>query len=138
MMPNQVKLNQRVLLIDDDPEFITTIEELLADEIELRIATDAAAALRTTLRWQPNLIILDALLANGDSFALLDEIRSARDGERYGVVYLTKGRGAHTQFHVLGNELFGVLQRNADSARLRRDLRDALALVTRASCGRAA
>lgn len=137
-MDNAEQLNHRVLLIDDDPEFIATIQNIFADEVELRVAMNPAAALCTTRRWQPHLIMLDALLANADSFALLDEIRSARGGARYGVVYLSKGRGAHTHFHVLGNELFGVLQRGADSVRLRRELGDALAVVTHIPGERAA
>jgi DNA-binding response OmpR family regulator len=137
-MDNAVQSNHRVLLIDDDPEFIKTIQDIFADEIELRVAMEAKAALCATRRWQPHLIILDALLSNADAFALLDEIRSARGGARYGVVYLAKGRGAHTHFHVLGNELFGVLQRGTDEGRLRRDLDNALALATHRTSERAA
>jgi CheY-like chemotaxis protein len=128
-MASKVKQNHRVLLIDDDPAFIETIQNTFAGEVELQVASDAVTALCATRHWQPHLIVLDALLANADSFALLDEIRSARGGERYGVVYLSKGRGAQTQFNLLGNELFGMLQRGADSVRLRRDLSEALALV---------
>jgi len=125
---------QRILLIDDDPEFIETLRELLPERIELRVTTDADAALRVTLGWQPDLIMLDALLTSRDAFALLDEIRSARGGGRYGIIYLAKGRGARTRFQMFGNQLFGVMQRGSDRPRLRSDLTRALHLAAGYAC----
>jgi CheY-like chemotaxis protein len=127
-------VNQRVLLIDDDPEFIEMVRDMLPEQVELRVTTDADAALRVMLGWQPNLIMVDALLTSRDAFLLLEEIRSARGNACYGIVYLAKGRGARTHFQVLGNELFGVLQRSADRVRLRHDLSHALGLTAGYTC----
>jgi DNA-binding response OmpR family regulator len=127
-------VNLKVLLIDDDLEFIELVQVIWPEEIELRVARDAMDARQAALCWQPSLIIVDPLLENSDSFMLLDELRMALAERRHGVIYLAKGRGSTTQFQLFGNELFGVLQRSADPSRLRHDLSYPLSLLTGYAC----
>lgn len=120
---------QRVLLIDDDPTFVAQARESLHQLVDLRVVTDAASALRANLIWRPDLIIVDTMLAQGDAFELLDEVRAARDGDAYGIVYLAKGRGACTQYQCMGGEVFGVMVRDADATKLREQVVQALSLT---------
>lgn len=124
---------QRVLLIDDDPSFVAQARESLQQLVELRVANDAGDALRANLLWRPDLIIVDTMLAEGDAFELLDEVRADRKGEAYGIVYLAKGPGAHTQYQCMGGEVFGIMVRDPDSESLRQQVIDALDLTESAS-----
>lgn len=125
----QSSTTQRVLLIDDDPTFVAQVRESLHRLADLRVVDDATSALRANLFWRPDLIIIDALLAQGDAFELLDEVRAAREGDAYGVVYLAKGRGACTQYQQTGDEVFGIMVRDFDSENLSRQIKAALELT---------
>lgn len=121
---------KRVLLVDDDPAFITELRDALHGIVELHVVGRAADAVSVSRTWQPDLVILDVLLTQGDAFQLLDQIRAVRDDEPYGVVYLAQGRGAHTQYQPLGNELFGILERDLNVIQLRAEVRRALTLTS--------
>jgi PleD family two-component response regulator len=123
---------KRVLLVDDDPKFIASLRDALHDIVELHVVSKAAEAVTVSERWQPDLVILDVLLTQGDAFQLLDQIRAVRDDEPYGVVYLSKGPGAHTQYQPFGNELFGILDRDLNVIQLRAEVRRALDFTTNA------
>lgn len=123
---------KRVLLVDDDPEFITGLRDALQNIVELHVVDKASEAVSVSRAWKPDLVILDVLLTEGDAFQLLDQIRAVRDDEPYGVVYLAKGRGAHTQYQPFGNELFGILERDLNVIQLRTEVRRALELTANA------
>jgi CheY-like chemotaxis protein len=80
MMTNQEI--RRVLLVDDDPEFIEKTSTILQGMADVRAVSDADTALALNSAWRPDLIMLDALFGSGDSFALLDALRESRPGER--------------------------------------------------------
>ena len=123
--------DRRVLLVDDDPEFIEKAREILAGLAEVRVVGDAEAALAENLAWRPELIMLDALFGTGDSFELLDALKLARPGERIGIVCLAKGRGASNHVEPFGDEVFGMIRREPDGAELRDQVEEAVRLTDR-------
>jgi len=123
--------DRRVLLVDDDPEFIERAREILAGLAEVRVVGDAEAALAENLAWRPELIMLDALFGTGDSFELLDALKLARPGERIGIVCLAKGRGASNHVEPFGDEVFGMIRREPDGAELRDQVEEAVRLTDR-------
>lgn len=127
MVTEQAIESVRILLIDDDPEFIDYTRDLLDGIGDLHVATDVEQAISANTLWQPNLIIVNVLLGNGgDSFNLLDEIRSARGNDPYGIICLARGPGAITHYQQLGNELFGTMDRETDPLDLREEISNAL------------
>lgn len=122
---------RRVLLVDDDPEFIERAREVLDGLADLRVVGDAEAALAENLAWRPELIMLDALFGSGDSFALMDALRHARPSERIGIVCLTKGRGASNHVEPFGDEVFGMIRREPDGEGLRDHVEEAVRLTDR-------
>lgn len=124
------KLRPRVLLIDDDHDYIEQARASLDGFVDLRVVTDAAHAVTTNIVWRPDLIMLDALFGHGDTFELLETLRRARSSDRFGIVCLARGRGAASHLQPLGNELFGVIRRVKDDHRaLRREVERALHLT---------
>lgn len=110
---------RRVLLVDDDPEFIEKAREILDGLAEVRVVGDADAALQENLSWRPELIMLDALFGTGDSFALMDALKQARPAERIGIVCLAKGRGASNHVEPFEDEVFGMIRREPENPEMR-------------------
>ncbi len=71
---------KRILLVDDDPEVLQTIELALKGQgYEVLLAHDGAEGLARAERDAPDLIILDVIMPRRSGFAVLDRIRSNRE-----------------------------------------------------------
>ncbi|MEZ4521378.1 MAG: hypothetical protein R3A46_07025 [Thermomicrobiales bacterium] len=123
--------HRRILLVDDDPVFIEKAMGILPGLAEVCIAGDVEEALELNLSLRPDLIMLDALIGTGDSLALLDAFREARPTERFGIVCLTKGRGAVSVVEPFGDEVFGMICREPEEADLRGHVEEAVRLTDR-------
>ena len=104
---------------------------------EVRIAGDVEEALEYNIEWRPHLIMLDALIGSGDSFALLDALKEARPDERFGIVCLAKGRGAFNVVEPFGDEVFGMIRREPNQSDLRDQVEEAVMLTDRLCLGAA-
>jgi CheY-like chemotaxis protein len=122
---------RRVLLVDDDPDFIEKTSTILKGLADVRVVSEADGALALNKSWRPDLIMLDALFGSGDSFALLDALRESRPGERFGIVCLARGRGSENHIEPFGDELFGMIRREPDEERLRDEVTHAVRLTDR-------
>jgi DNA-binding NtrC family response regulator len=66
----------RVMVVDDDPETLALLREVVAKEgYEVKTAEDADTALRQLSEWQPDLVITDIHMPGMDGLALLAAIR---------------------------------------------------------------
>jgi DNA-binding response OmpR family regulator len=83
-----------VLIIDDEPNIITSLEFLMKKEgYEVCVAEDGEEALRTIEQHPPDLVLLDVMMPNLDGFGLLEKIRSNSTLKDVRVILLTaKGR----------------------------------------------
>lgn len=111
-------MEKRVLLIDDDPEYIARVQAALAGNAELQVVTTADQAVQAFTAWRPDLILLDVHIAPGDSFKVLDDITSAADGMQISLLCLSRGAGSTTRLQSFGNMVFGTLKREIDSEAL--------------------
>ena len=125
------QLRQRILLVDDDPDFVQQATTILSTLAEVRSAGDIADALDINLDWRPDLVLLDALFGVGDSFAVLDALRQARSQEHFSIVYLTKGRGASNHVEPFGDEVFGMIPRDRSGQDFQRHMEHAVQLTSR-------
>jgi DNA-binding response OmpR family regulator len=67
----------RVLLIDDDPDFLDTLREALTQEgLAVRTARTAGEALMHAVLERPDVILLDILLGNVDGIDVLEALRA--------------------------------------------------------------
>ena len=67
----------KLLIVDDEPALLTMLKTLLAQEGYRHIATasTAAEAREQAARFQPDALILDVMLPDGDGFSLLQQLR---------------------------------------------------------------
>jgi DNA-binding response OmpR family regulator len=81
---------KRLLLIDDDPNVIDMVGQLLAGtEFDLTAAQDGKTGLETLQREAFDGVLLDLMLPGMDGFAVLEELRRLPDRSSTPVIILT-------------------------------------------------
>lgn len=70
-----------ILLVDDEPELLTMVSDILKDDGFSNILTASTVkdAANISKEKQPDLLILDVMLPDGDGFSLLRQIRAFTD-----------------------------------------------------------
>ncbi len=73
--------NKKLLLVDDEPELLKMVSEILTDSgfQNITAAVSVKEAVLTAKREKPDLVILDVMLPDGDGFSLMQELRSFTD-----------------------------------------------------------
>ena len=86
---------QRVLIADDEPNILISLEFLLANAgYEVHTATDGEETLQAVKRIRPDLLLLDIMLPLKNGFEVCQTLRGEPDYAGMKIVMLTaKGRG---------------------------------------------
>jgi DNA-binding response OmpR family regulator len=63
------------LAVDDDPNNITIMEEILSDHYDLRTATTGEQALEIALDSQPDIVLLDVMMPGMDGYEVCQRLR---------------------------------------------------------------
>jgi DNA-binding response OmpR family regulator len=87
-------MSYRVLIVDDEPNIVTSLEFLMRDsDYEVRVASNGEEALRLVEAFRPDLLLLDVMMPQRSGF---DVCRKVREDPALGdmkIVMLTaKGR----------------------------------------------
>lgn len=117
----------RVLLVDDDQLFIRRMQRALDGSMDLQVATTSCDALTKAADWKPDVVVIDSLLGDADSFGLLDKLRASWCGVGVGVICLSRGAGAATRYQTADEGFFGTVLRDAGTDGVCDALRFALA-----------
>ncbi len=96
-------MKPNILLVDDDPSAIQLMSRILADEGDLRFASDGQAALRLAHDTIPDLMLLDAEMPGMNGFQLCETIKSDPLLADVPIIFVTSHREA--EFEVTGFEL---------------------------------
>jgi DNA-binding response OmpR family regulator len=91
----------RILLVDDSPSDLQVLERALADEYDLGVATSVASALTLARENQPDLILLDALMAERDGLEIWQRLGPAEWGHPIPVVLLITAENIDRQVNNL-------------------------------------
>jgi putative two-component system response regulator len=79
-----------VLVVDDVPENLTVLGELLCDEYTVRAANSGPAALHLAhVNPQPDLILLDVMMPGMDGYQVLERLRADRTTRHIPVICVT-------------------------------------------------
>ncbi|HYI16668.1 MAG TPA: response regulator [Thermomicrobiales bacterium] len=117
----------RVLLVDDDQLFIRRMQRALDGELDLQVATTSCDALTRTADWMPDIVVLDPLLGDADSFGLLDRLRASWQGAGVGVICLSRGAGSLTRYQRADEGFYGTVMRDSGTEGVCHAVRFALA-----------
>lgn len=87
MTQNSIR-QKRLLLVDDEQVLRDMVSSFLKEDgfENIRAVGTVSAALETVRDWQPELVILDVMLPDGDGFTLFEKLRSFTDAP---VLFLT-------------------------------------------------
>lgn len=90
---------KRILLVDDDPDMITAMRMVLdGTGGEIRTAYDGNAALQMANDFDPDVIVLDAMLPKRSGFLVLEKLKGAgKKGQRPFVLMITGNEGKRHQ-----------------------------------------
>lgn len=79
----------RILLIDDDRDFVEATSLVLASAYDVDVAYDGQVGLSQARQTRPDLIILDVIMPGGDGFQVCDQIRADPILSEVPVIFLT-------------------------------------------------
>lgn len=89
-----------ILLVDDDPDMITALRAVLdGSGATIHIAVDGNEALQVATEFDPDIVVLDAMLPKRSGFLVLEKMKgSARKrGDRPFVIMITGNSGKRHQ-----------------------------------------
>lgn len=79
-LDNQLKKNDRVLVVDDSPDNLLLVQGILEEEgYEISLAEDGLTALHQVEQAPPDLILLDVMMPEMDGFEVTRRIRANED-----------------------------------------------------------
>lgn len=92
-------MTARILIADDEPSIVVVLEFLFRQQgYEVETVADGSVLFDHTLRWQPNLVLLDAMLPNRSGFDLCRDLRADPRTAGIPIVMVTaKGRRAEIE-----------------------------------------
>ncbi len=83
-------MTRTVLLVDDDPNIILSLEFLIEQAgHETRVASDGEAAMKAIAEYKPDLVLLDVMLPKRDGFDVCKSIRANPAWKDIRIVMLT-------------------------------------------------
>ncbi|MFQ5793225.1 MAG: hybrid sensor histidine kinase/response regulator, partial [Acidobacteriota bacterium] len=104
----------RLLVVDDDPQVVDLVRQLLQDEAyEVETATDGQDALETISRQRPDVILLDLLMPRMDGFAVIECLQQDPQYRDIPVIVLTAKALTVEEQALLQQRVLKVLEKQA-------------------------
>ena len=91
---------KNILLVDDDPDMITALQAVLdGTGAVIETASDGNAAVEAAASFDPDLVVLDAMLPKRSGFLVLEKLKGAnkKKGQRPFVIMITGNAGKRHQ-----------------------------------------
>ena len=91
-----------ILIVDDSPENLTVLNELLQPIYLVRVATSGQKALRIAgTAPRPDLILLDVMMPKMDGYQVFEQLRADRDTRDIPVIFVTAMDNTEAELHGL-------------------------------------
>ena len=87
MLPDKGK--PVVLIVDDTPDNIILVHEILKDEYRVIVATDGAKALLAAQRMRPDIILLDVMMPVMDGYETCRRLKGNKNLRDIPILFLT-------------------------------------------------
>jgi signal transduction histidine kinase/CheY-like chemotaxis protein len=118
----------RLLVVDDDPQVVDLVRQLLEGEpYEIVAATDGQEALAAIAEKRPDVILLDLLMPHMDGFGVIDHLQQDPQSRQIPVIVLTAKTVTATERATLDQTVRTVIQkRGLDRDTLIQELRGLL------------
>jgi CheY-like chemotaxis protein len=118
----------RLLVVDDDPQVVDLVRQLLESEsYEVMAAADGQEALAAIARQRPDIILLDLLMPRMDGFAVIEHLQQEPQYRQIPVIVLTAKTLTPKEESMLEQSVRSVIQkRGLDRDTLLHELRGLL------------
>jgi CheY-like chemotaxis protein/anti-sigma regulatory factor (Ser/Thr protein kinase) len=101
-----------LLVVDDDPQVVDLVRQLLEGEpYEVTAAVDGQAALDAIAQRQPDIVLLDLLMPRLDGFAVIEHLRQDPDSRELPVIVLTAKTLTAAEHTILDQSVRTVIQK---------------------------
>lgn len=101
-LPSLAAQNATILVVDDTPENLTVLGELLETEYRVRVANSGVRALKIAeSQPQPDLILLDVMMPEMDGYEVLRQLRARPSTRDIPVVFVTAMDATEEEEHGL-------------------------------------
>ncbi len=114
----QLQHRPRILVVEDNPDNLSTVVALLGEHCELFCATDGPQAVEIAEREQPELALLDISLPGMDGFQVLERLRSSEALQTLPVVALTARALTEDRNEILARGFDAYLAKPVDATQL--------------------
>jgi CheY-like chemotaxis protein len=102
----------RLLVVDDDPQVIDLVRQLLEGEpYEVVAAADGQEALEAIARQRPDIVLLDLLMPRLDGFAVIAHLRQEPQYRQLPVIVLTAKTLTAADYALLDQRVRTVIQK---------------------------
>ena len=108
------RLRHRILIVDDDEIYTTTIEHWLSDIYDISVANSAVEAISSVERKKPDVILLDYEMPITDGPKFLEYIRRDESTANISVIFLTGSQDRDSVMKVLDLAPNGYLLKSID------------------------
>jgi len=91
---------KNILIVEDDPEMATALRQILSETgATLETATDGNAAVEVAAEFDPDLVVLDAMLPKRSGFLVLEKLKgpNKKKGQKPYVIMITGNEGRRHQ-----------------------------------------
>jgi len=91
---------KNILLVDDDPDMLTALQAVLdGTGATIKTASDGNAAVEAAAAFDPDLIVLDAMLPKRSGFLVLEKLKgpNKKKGQRPLIIMITGNTGKRHQ-----------------------------------------
>ncbi len=79
----------KILVVDDNPDNIRVMVELLKKDYQLNAATNGFDAIEIALKWQPDLILLDIMMPEINGYYVCIQLKSDPATENIPIIFVT-------------------------------------------------
>lgn len=83
------KKQPKILLVDDDPDFVEATRTVLETRYQVVVATEGNAGLKKAKEEKPDLIILDVIMPVKDGFTAAEQLKKDPSLSKIPVIMLT-------------------------------------------------
>lgn len=97
MSENNIALNAKILVVDDDPLNIRNAVRILKDDYKVSYATSGQAALEQVEKDIPDLILLDIHMPNMNGFEVIRQLKADELTKSVPVIFLTADTDQETE-----------------------------------------
>ncbi len=88
-MPHLAAEKPRILIVDDQPDNIAVLTNILKNQYTLMAATSGEKAIRNALQHQPDLILLDIIMPDIDGYEVCRRLKSDLRTRKIPIIFVT-------------------------------------------------